>query len=253
MSDKIFLVSARDRVYHIIFSTFMLTNSLLPYLLCIAPLLGYRFSIRHSLQKLSAQAILSSSSPVLTSLLQPHETILKRCLFSRSLRILPLPDQVGIVETLAFLISFAPDVLPLSDQHLLAFLGELLKMLSIADGAMNGDKTVDVGVAVNKNGYVYNRDSVHANADGEEAALTHSAKRHASSIFMREAMVLPGRNGNVGDIAVPSELPLGVQLRVTSLALFRAVVKNHTSAFFEADKSTPIGEFLSIYIYMLYF
>ena len=153
---------------------------------------------------------------------------------------------MGIVETLAFLISFTPDVLPLSDQHLLAFLGELLKMLSIADGAMNGDRTVDVGVAVNKNGYVYNKDLVHANVDGEDAGLTHSAKTHTSSVFMREEMVLRGRNGS--DIAVPSELPLGVQLRVTSLALFRAVVKNHTSAFFEADKSTPIGELWSIYL-----
>lgn len=162
-----------------------------------------------------------------------HITILKRCLFSRSLRILPLPDQVGIIEALAFLITSFPSVLPLSDQHLLAFLSELLKMLCVADGEMKGDADVDIGVAVNKNGYVYNKSSV--DAEREDAALTLSSKTHASSIFLRSEML-------VGGVTVPSELPLGVQLRVTSLSLFRAVIKSHTSGFFDADASTPVGE-----------
>ena len=76
---------------------------------------------------------------MLCDLFKTHLTQVKRSLFSRSLRILPLPDQVGVVEGLTFLVSCAKDVFPISDQNLLASVSELLKMLSLADGALTGD------------------------------------------------------------------------------------------------------------------
>ena len=169
----------------------------------------------------------------------------KRTLFSRSLRILPLPDQVGIVEGLAFLISSFPDVLPLTDQHLLAFLSELLKMLSIADDIIQGDtSSVSIGVAVNRNGCVC-KTSLAGTELGKIALEQPSPSTpvHSSKVFLRKEMSVRDRleSSSSRDIIVPPELPMGIQLRATSLALFRAVVNKHPATFFNAEGNSPAG------------
>jgi transformation/transcription domain-associated protein len=167
----------------------------------------------------------------------------KRTLFSRSLRILPLPDQVGIVEGLAFLITCFPDVLPLTDQHLLAFLSELLKMLSIADDIVGDTSNVSIGVAVDRNGCVCKTSL--ANTELGKVALEQPSPPtpvHASKVFLRKEMALRCcLEPSSPDIIVPPELPMGVQLRATALALFRAVVKNHPAIFFNAESNSPAG------------
>lgn len=42
-------------------------------------------------------------------------------------------------------------------------------------------------------------------------------------------------------VAVPEELPIGVQMRVSSINLMHAVVRCCTESFFDADSTTPIG------------
>jgi transformation/transcription domain-associated protein len=181
-----------------------------------------------------------------------HVTAVKRTIFSRSLRILPLPDQVGIVEGLAFLITCFPDVLPLTDQHLLAFLSEILKMLSIADDIIQGETSgVSIGVAVNRNGCVCKTSL--ASTELGKIALEHpspSTPVHASKVFLRKEMTVhDGLKSSGVQVIVPPELPMGVQLRATALALFRAVVKNHPATFFTAEGSSPAGMFLkSVFI-----
>lgn len=78
--------------------------------------------------------------------------MIRRTVFSRSLRLLSLPQQVSVVEGLAVIVKSIPGLIPLSDQHLLAFLSELLKMLSVADGEMV-DKNFKTTI-VDKNGFV---------------------------------------------------------------------------------------------------
>lgn len=197
----------------------------------------FRFAVRHTLQnRLPEEKVREFFST--------HVTAVKRTLFSRSLRILPLPDQVGIVEGLAFLITCFPNVLPLTDQHLLAFLSELLKMLSIADDSIpDASGNVNIGVAVDRNGCVCKTSL--ANTELGKVALEQPSPRtpvHASKVFLRKEMIVRCLlEPSSPDIIVPPELPTGVQLRATALALFRAVVKNHPSTFFNAETNSPAG------------
>ena len=62
---------------------------------------------------------------------------LRKLVFSRSLRILPLPQQVGAVEALAVIVNEFPSFLSIKDQHFLSFLSELLKMCSVSDGEVS--------------------------------------------------------------------------------------------------------------------
>ena len=200
------------------------------------PSLILRFAIRHTLQKRLAEE-------KVRDFLSTRATAVKRTLFSRSLRILPLPDQVGIVEGLAFLITCFPGVLPLTDQHLLAFLSELLKMLSIADDIVGDTSNVSIGVAVDRNGCVCKTSL--ANTELGKVALEQPSPPtpvHASKVFLRKEMALRCcLEPSSPDIIVPPELPMGVQLRATALALFRAVVKNHPAIFFNAESNSPAG------------
>jgi len=54
-------------------------------------------------------------------------------------RSLPLQDQVGIIDALVYIVSNAPSFSPVSDNHILAFLSELLKMISVVDGEVSLD------------------------------------------------------------------------------------------------------------------
>lgn len=157
---------------------------------------------------------------------------IKKRVFSRSLRLLPLPEQVSAVETLAFMIDQAPGLVPIQDQHLLAFLSEFLKMSSIADGEMTDSNMI--GYVVDKNGFAMPAQHVSSTVPPKTSWSTH-----ATSVFLRRECVL--RSGETF-IVIPEELTNGAQLRVSALRLFRSIVNSHADTFFEADTSTPIGK-----------
>lgn len=158
--------------------------------------------------------------------------LFRRLLFTRSLRLLPLPEQVGAVEALCFLVDSVPGVLPLSDPNLLAFLSELLKMFSVADGEMSDSNLA--GIIVDKNGFVVFSDDSKSSKDGRSASLKHS-----SAVFLRRECIL---RINETRFVIPEDLPAGMQLRISALALFRSVIKRHNSTFFDSDGATNIGK-----------
>jgi hypothetical protein len=153
--------------------------------------------------------------------------LVRRVLFSRTLRLLPLPHQVGAVEGLATIVKLFPSVFPLTDQHVLTFLSELLKMASVADGDMTDKKLKDI--AVDKDGYV----------PSEASADRSLPPKQASSLFYRRECVLA-----FGDIriVIPCELPTGVQFRVSSIMLLHSIITHYSDPFFDSDTTTPIGK-----------
>ena len=159
--------------------------------------------------------------------------LIKRVLFSRSLRLLPLPEQVGAVEALATVVDQLPTLIPLKDQHLLAFLSELLKMSSVADGEMADPNLV--GSVVDKNGYAI---PSLASAAATKEASVQLHEKPASSIFLRRDCIL---TSNASKYFIPQESPNGVQLRFSAIRLLRAVIRGHSDPFFDAESSTPIG------------
>ena len=138
------------------------------------------------------------------------------------------------MEALSVIIDQLPDVIPLSDQHLLAFLSELLKMSSVADGEMS-DQNLS-GFVVDKNGFAVSAQQKHPSSKDAKGLV---CTPHASSIFLRRGCILSTPNVR---IIVAEELPFGVQLRVSSIGLLRSVIRGHPDAFFDAETSTPIGE-----------
>jgi transformation/transcription domain-associated protein len=176
------------------------------------------------------QYITSQPKEIWEKILSSQVSLLRRVIFSRSLRLLPLVEQVGAVEALSFVMKEANSVFPLSDQHLLAFLSELLKMCSVADGEMSDAALA--GYVVDKNGY-----AMTAKKPNTPNADRHPS--HASTIFFRRECIL-----KIGDwnFIVPEELPHGVQIRVSSISLLRSVITGHADAFFDAAVSTPIGK-----------
>ena len=157
---------------------------------------------------------------------------IKRVLFTRSLRLLPLPEQVAVIEALSTLVDFVPRLLPIADQHLLAFLSEYLKLSSIADGDIT-DPSI-VGFVVDKNGFT-----------GATSTSRYSqGASHMTGLFLRRVCV--ARLCGDKYISIPEELPLGVQLRVSALRLVNTVICRHADGFFNADATTtPIGKFFS--------
>jgi hypothetical protein len=155
-----------------------------------------------------------------------HQSIIRRTLFSRSLRLLPLPHQVGIVEGLAAIMVQVRDLVPLNDQHVLAFLSELLKMASVADGEMT-DPALK-GLVVDKNGFA-------------KSVVSNDASRveHASTLFFRRDLTLKFDQMSV---VLPGELPCGVQLRISTIVLLHAAIKANSDPFFDALTSTPVGK-----------
>eukprot|EP00934_Nitzschia_sp_Nitz4_P007582 Nitzschia sp. Nitz4//scaffold38_size140716//13247//26980//NITZ4_003128-RA/size140716-augustus-gene-0.132-mRNA-1//-1//CDS//3329550021//7572//frame0 len=162
-----------------------------------------------------------------------HLALIKRVLFSRSLRLLPLPEQVGAVEALTVIVQQLPHLIALDDQHMLAFLSELLKMSSVADGEMSDPNLA--GSVVDKNGY-----AVPAHHPHPSSADTNSGRDpfFSCSVFLRRDCLL---KIDSMDIHIPQELPNGVQLRVSSIYLLRAVIVGYADGFFDAETTTPIG------------
>ena len=167
-------------------------------------------------------------------MLEKHMSLIKRVLFSRSLRLLPLPEQVGTVEALAIIVDQIPNLMPLDDQHLLAFLSELLKMSSVADGEMS-DANLG-GYVVDKNGYAVRVDEKNPS---DKALDRKSNGDFSSSVFSRRDCVV---NVEGCKILLDEELPVGVQLRVSTISLLRSVIRGHPNPFFDAETSSPIGK-----------
>jgi len=160
---------------------------------------------------------------------------MKRLLFTRSLRLLPLPEQIGVIEALAFVIDCIPGLISISDQQLLGFLSEFLKMGSIVDGEMT-DSSI-VAQFVDKNGFAT---STQGDSSASGTLLPNILPLQASGLFFRQECIV--RIGNKRVYAIlPQELPHGIQLRVTALRMFRAVIRRHADDFFDAESSTPIG------------
>jgi hypothetical protein len=156
---------------------------------------------------------------------------IRRVIFSRTLRLLPLPHQVGAIEGLATIVKLFPTLFSLTDQHVLTFLSELLKMASVADGEMTDSKLN--GIVVDKDGYV----------PSETSADPSIHPRHSSSLFNRRACVMT-LDGAI--FVVPCELPTGVQFRVSSIILLHSIIQSNGDAFFDADSATPIGKIYKI-------
>ena len=146
--------------------------------------------------------------------------LIRRVLFSRALRLLPLPQQTGVVEGLAVIVKLQHGALPLSDQHLLAFISELLKMLSVADGEMKDDSLKNR--SVDKDGYT----------PCEEARSLYTYPTHATSIFSRRESIIDVEGIR---LVIPEELPAGIQLRVSTIVLLHSVIVGYGEKFFEAD------------------
>jgi hypothetical protein len=154
--------------------------------------------------------------------------LIRRVLFSRTLRLLPLSFQVGIVEGLATIVSLFPSLFPLTDQHVLTFLSELLKMASVADREMSDEKLKEI--VVDKDGYV-----------PLETGLDRSQyPKHSSALFYRRECVLAIVNLRV---VIPAELSVGIQFRVSTILLLHTIIKTYADTFFDADSTTPIGKF----------
>jgi hypothetical protein len=164
------------------------------------------------------------------SLIQRNMSSVRRTLFSKALRLLPLPAQVGIVESLAFLVKSFPKSFSLSeDQHLMSFLSEFLKLASVADGEMTDKALTDC--VVDKNGYCI--------SNGKVDSRSPSHPSHASAVFLRRVCVIDVETIR---LVCPEELPPGIQLRVSGISLLHSVIKSYSDTFFDADAETPLGK-----------
>lgn len=155
-----------------------------------------------------------------------YASTLRKLVFSRSLRILPLPQQVGAIEALVVIINEFPDLISIKDQHFLSFLSELLKMCSVADGEMQDSNSLE---APNKNGHVCRFESGERNSD---------FPTHCSALFFRREAVVDISGTR---FVVPEELPVAVQLRTSAITLLHSVVSFNSDPFFDAESTTAVG------------
>jgi len=116
--------------------------------------------------------------------------------------LLPLVQQVGLIEGLSVVVQEVPSTLPLTDQHLLSFLSELLKICSVGDGEMT--EISMSAYAVDKNGFV-----------NSSAGSNLAYPTHASALFKHRMFVLSVSGIS---IVVPEELPAGCQVSIPSLS-----------------------------------
>lgn len=121
-------------------------------------------------------------------------------------------------------------------------------MISIADGEFT-DSSFGSVVLMDKNGYAVTNggggggsgDTAPATGGGAGGSgPTARSAVQASSVFLRKSMVLEDASFG-GKVVVPAELPLGVQLRVSSLLLFRGLIRGFSDEFYDADPQSKIG------------
>ena len=190
-----------------------------------------RFIARFCLKFIS-----NSKGIPLSSLLSEFSILLKRTIFSRGLRYASLEDQIGIVDALTFVIEEAPYLYTLGDQNLLVHLSDLLRTASIVDGG----KASDPGAS-----------DQGAHISGVDVAFKgcHFSSSRASAMFLRDESNVRILDVNV---IIPAELPYGEQLRVSTLLLFRAVIRRHTKEFFSAESTATIGNIRSHVVNLLF-
>lgn len=80
-------------------------------------------------------------------------------------------------------------------------------------------------VFINKDGFAMQQES---------STQVSQHKMHTSSLFLRRSFKLKNKTFG-GCVIVPPELPLGVQLRVASICLFRNMIRQESTEFFHAD------------------
>jgi hypothetical protein len=117
----------------------------------------------------------------MNAVLVRNTSILKKSIFSRSLRNLSLPEQVASIESLLFVVLKAPKVFSLSDNLVLAYLLDLLKMLGVADKEMTSE-SVSLALVSDKDGYCPT-DERNDNMINGNAYITHIP--HRSSCKMK--------------------------------------------------------------------
>jgi hypothetical protein len=167
------------------------------------------------------------------ALVEANMPLIRRILFSRALRLLPLQAQAGIVEGLACITKLFPKTFSLKNEHVMSFLSELLKMASVADGEMT-DQGLEDSV-VDKNGFAF-----CGKTTGRES---RSRSQHASGAFLRRMCVV--NITAAARLVCPEELPTGVQMRVSGICLLHNVIKTYTTVFFDSEPSSPVGKRLS--------
>jgi len=154
---------------------------------------GARLAIQHISNKLG--------TPI-ASLLKVHEAHLKKSLYGKSFGILPLVQQVAITETLTFLVSKAPGMLDL-DTNLVSSLKGMLNAGSDFDGS-----------------------------ETSGSSTSASTTPHASAIFLRGPSSLSPAVTGGPTITIQSELPHGIQLRVSAILFCRALIHKNPVGFF---------------------
>jgi transformation/transcription domain-associated protein len=185
-----------------------------------------RFASRHCLMQ---YALVNGCC--MEDLLVKSVSFFRKALFSRSLRTLPLKEQVAATQALAFIIDSAPSLFPLKDTEIYPLLSELLKMTAIADGVMTAKEGENFPL-VDKDGFV---SSPHT------SETKNQTSKHGASMFFADSYtLLPSETGGM-QVNIPPDLPDGVQLRVSALLLFRAVIRRHTDLFFDAPSSDAVG------------
>jgi len=152
--------------------------------------------------RLAIQHISNSLGTPIAALLKVHESHLKKVLFGKSFSTLPLVQQVGITETLTFLVSKAPGMIELDSN-----VNNTLKAMLNAG----------------------------SDFEGSGSSENSSANPHASAIFLRGASSLSSSVTGGPTITIQSELPHGIQLRVSAVLFCRALIHNNPIGFFMND------------------
>lgn len=193
-----------------------------------------RYAARFCLKHISRAKDISVGA-----LISGFSSMIKRMLFSRGLRHMSLCDQVGIVDALAFVVEEAPSLYGISNHQILVHISDLLRLAS----AVDGDKSSDTALLADKSTHVPGIDTSFKGSRFSNA--------RAAAMFLREESVVKVPGVDI-DIVVPAEHPYGEQLRVSTLILFRSVVRRHTKSFFDAEATTTIGSIRSHIINLLF-
>eukprot|EP00557_Chaetoceros_sp_GSL56_P001585 CAMPEP_0176500498 /NCGR_PEP_ID=MMETSP0200_2-20121128/13588_1 /TAXON_ID=947934 /ORGANISM="Chaetoceros sp., Strain GSL56" /LENGTH=4498 /DNA_ID=CAMNT_0017899179 /DNA_START=1114 /DNA_END=14610 /DNA_ORIENTATION=+ len=185
----------------------------------------------------------SREVPTVGDVLLKHISTIKRQLFLKSLRNLQLQDQIAAIECFTFVLKHSPSSLPVLDNHVLVFISESLKMMSVADGEMTSE-SISHSTIVDKDGF-------NPRVSRNNHMLSYFSKiSHATGICLREGFNIVLSNGF--RMYVNPELPIAVQLRVSSLNLFHELLHQNSEEFLEAESSSSIGNILPHIVSLLF-